>query len=798
MRKEFTRSFTKNVMALALVAFGCFSLSAQMSFEITSPESVAGNYYLGYAGFGGNAIPEVAAELMMVNSDGSDNPTYACDPVTNDLTGRIAVIERGAGANTCDYSLRAYHAQQAGAVAALVCNHADGAATEEMRLFAGDSASAVTIPTFMVGASECNAIRAVLASEAVSGRVFYANWGFDDVLFGDGPDGWDFSQPLADIGWTTVGISDPNALWKQEPTSTTNGSCGSFRILSPTTGNGAVMFDGDGFLSGGPDFPCGTGVGIAGSELISPVIDCSDFDAVAVRLWQFNVPIDLDEEEREVGTAISWSVDGGDIWTTPEYLATATVQNTSQVIHRNAERYVRYIPEAAGAENFRFKLIYDRPRGFYSWTVDDIALIRPPQYDVSLESAFYTPLSYATPVNHITTDTFGFSGTIRNKGTESDVPVELNVKIEGTDGTVHMDQTVTVDVIPTQTDSFFGTFDSYVAKLPVGTYTITYVAQFAGGVMDELPDDNMIQYSFEITSDIFAKEYVDPTGFYIESRSANYFWGNFYTISPIASSADRTFVGAELAVGVSDETWDTEAFQLYLMKWKDDNDGYPQYTEELNTSTLTPLDRTDNFEIVAVTEVSSAAGAANNQLFDLNVADGVWLDANFQTLEELELEAGATYALVAQFESPDGTGDGQNIGFSNANIAYDLPGLPGLLYNPTGGTDYFSSYNGSAPMVRLRVFNPKGNENVQLSDDVVNVYPSLTNDIINVEMNFDEKTDAFYSVTDMSGRVYAYQSLGTVSELSFTQNVSEWAAGNYIVNVDTPQGRKTVKITVAK
>lgn len=797
MRKEFTRSFTKSVMALALVAFGCFSLSAQMSFEITSPASVAGDYYIGYGSFGGNAIPEVSASLMMVNSDGAVNPTYACEPVTNDLTGRIAVIERGAGDNTCDYSLRAYHAQEAGAVAALICNHPDGAATEEMRLGAGDSSALVTIPTFMVGASECNAIRTAMMNGDVDGRVFYANWGFDDVLYGDAPNGWDFSQPLDQIGWTTVGISDPNALWKQEPTSTTDGSCGSFRILSPTTGNGAVMFDGDGFLSGGSEFPCGTGVGIAGSELISPVVDCSDFDAVAVRLWQFNVPIDLDEEEREVGTAISWTTDGN-VWTTPEYLPTATVQNTSQVVHRNAERYVRYIPEAAGAENFQFKLIYDRPRGFYSWTVDDIALIRPPEYDLELSSAFYTPLSYATPVNHITTDTFGFSGTIRNKGTKSDVPVELNVKIEDAAGTtVYMDQTSTVDVLETQLDTFISNFDSYIAKLDTGKYTITYVAQFAGGVVDELPEDNMIQYEFEITPDIFGKELVTPGGFYIESRSANYFWGNFYTISEIADANNRMFVGAELAVGVDDETWDTESFPLFLMKWIDDNDGYPQYAEELNTSTLTPLDRPENFQIVALANVQ-ANGQGQNELFDLNVEDGVWFDENFETLTELELEAGATYALVAQFESPTGAGDGQNIGFSNANVAYDLPGLPGMLYNPTGGNDYFSSYNGSAPIVRLRVSSNVANENVQLEDDVVSVYPTLTNDVVNIEMNFDSKTEVFYSVTDMSGRVHAYQSLGAVSEMSFTQQVADWAAGNYIVNIETPAGRKTVKVTVAK
>lgn len=58
------------------------------------------------------------AELQLVN-DGIGNVTDACEPILNDLTGKIALIDR----NFCTFNLKAQRAYDAGAVAVIIVNN---------------------------------------------------------------------------------------------------------------------------------------------------------------------------------------------------------------------------------------------------------------------------------------------------------------------------------------------------------------------------------------------------------------------------------------------------------------------------------------------------------------------------------------------------------------------------------------------------------------------------------------------------------------------------------------------------
>ncbi|MFN8485065.1 MAG: S8 family serine peptidase [Anaerolineae bacterium] len=123
--------------------------------DVTAPQPVPSNLTgspYGSAQFGQPIItllgPDPYVPIEKVDSTGS---TLACgDPNNNiplgSLTGKIALIQRG----TCNFSLKVWNAQRAGAVAAIVYNHAAGG-DSLINMASGTHGADVTIPSAFVG-----------------------------------------------------------------------------------------------------------------------------------------------------------------------------------------------------------------------------------------------------------------------------------------------------------------------------------------------------------------------------------------------------------------------------------------------------------------------------------------------------------------------------------------------------------------------------------------------------------------------------------------------------------------------
>ncbi len=161
-----------------LAIFASFSVQAQL-FIIDSPASVAGNYeFSETAEDAANpawAVPLLdgiwCGDLKLVE-DEEDPTSDGCTPVINDLTDNIAVIDRGA----CNFSLKVYHAQEAGAIAAIIVNNQPG------NLLVGmlglDSAQAVTIPVLFITLEDGEPIKTAMETETVSacmGNIVFDN-----------------------------------------------------------------------------------------------------------------------------------------------------------------------------------------------------------------------------------------------------------------------------------------------------------------------------------------------------------------------------------------------------------------------------------------------------------------------------------------------------------------------------------------------------------------------------------------------------------------------------------------------
>ncbi|RYD53395.1 MAG: T9SS type A sorting domain-containing protein [Sphingobacteriales bacterium] len=131
--------------------------------SVPSPSSVTFPG-IGTAPWGGNlSTPITNVQVIRAIGNGSSNTdSLYCTPSANgtgsipSLTGKIAILYRG----ICNFSEKAYQAQQAGAIACIIVNNIPG---PPVGMAAGTSGPNVTIPVFMVsdvdGASIMNALR---------------------------------------------------------------------------------------------------------------------------------------------------------------------------------------------------------------------------------------------------------------------------------------------------------------------------------------------------------------------------------------------------------------------------------------------------------------------------------------------------------------------------------------------------------------------------------------------------------------------------------------------------------------
>lgn len=135
-----------------------FTANSQVIVKGISPAAVVGTYTHSWADpAGGWGTPDflvpgtfVEDTLMMVedgtpgtNPQGNPVSQEGCNPLTNDLTGKIAVIFR----NTCEFGAKAINAQNAGAVGVIIVNRNPG---EWLNMGPGANGANVTIPVVML------------------------------------------------------------------------------------------------------------------------------------------------------------------------------------------------------------------------------------------------------------------------------------------------------------------------------------------------------------------------------------------------------------------------------------------------------------------------------------------------------------------------------------------------------------------------------------------------------------------------------------------------------------------------
>ena len=176
------RFFTLILFAMAtMTAFAQFPLESPYPgvFRVNSPVAISGTYDVGRQTLWGDTITQsVCADLEWAYGSVEDSlgnvtlDSICCQPITQDLTGKIAVIRRG----VCNFSYKAYNAQAAGAIGVIILNHynnvADGPTTI-LNMSAGDSATAVTIPAAFITRDVSEQILSQLDADLAVNACFY-------------------------------------------------------------------------------------------------------------------------------------------------------------------------------------------------------------------------------------------------------------------------------------------------------------------------------------------------------------------------------------------------------------------------------------------------------------------------------------------------------------------------------------------------------------------------------------------------------------------------------------------------
>ncbi len=147
----------KLLLSLTMVAAG-FWAQSQVICAGVSPAAIVGNYGFTWADPAGGdwstpdfLVPGTFVEdtIMLVedgtpglNAQGNPISQEGCNPLINNLTGKIAVIYR----NTCEFGTKALNAQNAGAVGVIIVNREDAL----VNMGGGTDGINVTIPVVFV------------------------------------------------------------------------------------------------------------------------------------------------------------------------------------------------------------------------------------------------------------------------------------------------------------------------------------------------------------------------------------------------------------------------------------------------------------------------------------------------------------------------------------------------------------------------------------------------------------------------------------------------------------------------
>jgi hypothetical protein len=488
MRRFFTKHFL-----LAVLSFMAVDMMAQINtLTVNNPASAAGNYAIVRATFGAKAEVEIKGDAAF----GTDaNGTELCVKATNDLTGKVAFIDRG----TCSFSVKAKNAEDAGAIAVIICNNVANA-TQDPFAMAWDSTTVVTVPVFMTGYASCQKIRAaIIAGEAdvtlrhlncINKGTYPAS-----TVWGNGADAngnrGDFAGGMH--GWTI----DKAKTWHYSDNGDIVGgayigAAGKQTLIGWTGCDGAMVMNSDSLDNGGKTTGSGQGPcpAVCTASLISPNITLPD--GIKGLTLEFSQALRQFRSEFYIYT----SVDDGKTWSDPVRINQEHPTNSAHIQERKAVALIGF----AGAKQIKLRFEY---RGnYYYWAIDDVILKNEESPNAQVNTNYFAvaptlrvPASQVTPMYFMT--------DISNLGNGDATNVNVNVVIKDEANAEVAKLTKNYGTLGAGTASENGIFDeTFTPEAKPQSYNASYEI-----VSDKDSDakNNTAPFIFEVTENTFGR-----------------------------------------------------------------------------------------------------------------------------------------------------------------------------------------------------------------------------------------------------------------------------------------------------
>lgn len=787
----------KEIYIKKLLLFCCFlfafigvTIAQQHTLTISSTQdTLTSSYALSISQVGEMEYAPPLTKALYTQS------TLACDTlVSPDAAGKIVLIDRG----TCAFLIKYEAAVKAGAAGVIICNN-DTVNANTGIVITGLALTTNPIPLFATSYNACKSIKASLSSSdslevSISPSGCPTPREYDpSVFWGHLPGQGDFSNGKGDWVVNKTGADNESfAFYSNNRPMTGAFNGGTAIFTSPTVCNGVAAFSfvkynllNNPTLAGPPYY-------FSSAELISPTIDCSGKEFVAMEFYMINHRLNGD-------VSYAFSTDDGETWSEPVELERTTIV-TSGV----ADKVLISLLDFANQPKCKVKFIADGD--FYFFMLDDVTFIDKKVFDMTISKDYYgSARNYATPFNQVE-ETY-FTLDIENTG---NVPTEnVAVALDIFDYTTDEPILVYTDTINygsvepgvRDADRIFAT--TFTPEEKEAYYVAAYTL-LADSV--ELDGDTEAFVDFETTKNVFSKMPVDPeliNGWKLGSD--NFISGaSFYKIKkgtwpdgqPI--TLDKGLASA--AVNISSEGANTTAILSFdVYKWVDTNqDTFVIQGEERTLLASGSIIIEDGVDTVSI------------ELFDpLDPSKKVVLPN-----EEMNLIA------VVSISPIDETGTnwfiGSNNPFQGDNLGRYHSYTAALADINSGGAVWSGSFYGvgtaddiatrDLEQTTLTIFSPLYFSDVEIVSNKelntslkINAYPipAVTN--INVDLSFEKTQDyANIIITDMTGKLVHVEKYVNIQARNLNVDVSRFAAGVYNLRVVTENGFNTQNFSVVK
>ncbi|MEN9610367.1 MAG: hypothetical protein RLZZ628_1181 [Bacteroidota bacterium] len=598
------------------------------------------------------------------------------------------------------------------------------------------------------------------------------------------------TPPASHKGWYTKGLTSSvaakaeKAVWQWSAIGITKGAFGGDTIVSPTAANGSAIFDSDWLDNGGN--AAGSGAGQAPSihsgELVSPIINASG---------QSNMTLHFNQYYRNFRSAtyVSWSEDGGTTWKPKIALNRELDGNTSTFIDATEDVKLK---GSVGTSLFRVKFIFEG--NYYFWLVDDVKLMVF-KNDLKITPFFAIAPSYVIPKNQVEDMRFLLDITNQGNVTATHTKVRFNMYRAVANGykniykdSLEYGQVLANDTI--QNKLLPGTLSA--SLLTVGRYVGQY--QVVSDSVDQNPNNDEQYFDFYVQDSLYWKEagYSDlrspNTAAWAQGTTHPWRAGNyFYMKTGVGQTVTSLKAIVSNLVSLKGQT-----ITAGLYEWEDTNlDGDMQSNERVLVAYA---------DFTVPQTQTKTIGFINFQLKDVGNQKWFYPKNNKQYLAMVEFEpTSANYEMQI----------GYNIGESDYTAYYEMQdilykaGLGALRYGPImgikSGDDWFMTNPKQIPVVQLSVVPIRVKDETLTMEHKIEVFPNPARDVATLSVDLPQLASAIVvQMLDEQGRLLQEEIFKNVQKQDLPLNISEFASGNYMLRVLTPEGTRTKKLTVVK